>query len=990
MAQPNELLLVLIQSLVQMPDANLLLFQLRESILPTENDQLFAKMMYSGGSNLSHLIDSDAISNLIRDVDVGGIEAAHIYILFFSELNDGVSSSTLETVEGFKASVRQAYAEYVKLSHMELPKSELGFFDMILTLEELKESDAYLSVSTAQQIGVLHDYLLICSSFLQGYAIRDNESEEIKGLWSSIINLCRQMNNILDTFEEFPDWFLKVRLFSVIEDAKLITEEILRNDTVKIGVERSNDSAQSQTENFQDDDPQSKDEDQNLVFDEEDNLKRQLTTGSKKLEKIAIVGMPGLGKTTLAMNLYKGCANSFYAQAWCYVGQEFQRKKLLRDITSQISGRPSYEFNDMGVEDMAQELKQSLLKKKNYLIVLDDVWNSNAWEALQMCFSPGKGGSRILITSRCKTVGENICRKTVGEKDCGYRNVLQLNLFSEEKSWYLLEKKVFGVKKCPPNLRQVGRGIAEKCGGLPLSIVVIAGALKNKDQTEKSWNQVAESLDSYLVAGDLGTLELSYRHLSVGMKQCFLYCSTFLKGKEIPRSKLVRLWLAERFVEEPEQQESLECAAEKYLLDLVDRSLLMVAKTGSDNRIQTCRIHDLLRDFCVQKANEEKLMITIHGWKNPPSIQQRSRLCFYSWDEFGKFKCEEESTLFKARSLTFLTTGCTFFPETYPNSLPLSFEDFKSLTLLDLENIDAGSKICPNVAGLKLLRYLALRDGIKSIPSSIGELLNLETLIVIGTRGEVDVPDTIFNLSKLRHLVVNKRARVNIKNNNPNCLSNLQTFSTPVLSKSTADHIIARMPNLRKLRCILMDASFNFSILKRLSYLESLRAFYHGGGRFQSQLSFPSNLSKLTVSKFCLPWSEIENIAALLPQLKILKLLFKAFKGDKWNTTATFDNLKYLRMEELDIKNWEASEDKFPRLERLIVRRCKQLHQIPDDFANIVDLRCIETHGCDESVAKSVPKIKRKQISEGNMNFETIIIPTVHHLDDEDEDEFSE
>ncbi|XP_074310250.1 putative late blight resistance protein homolog R1A-3 [Silene latifolia] len=985
MAQPNELLLVLIQSLVQMPDAKFLLLQLRESIVATEKDKLFANLMYSRGRSLVNLIESDTTSNIIRDVDLGGTEATQMYILFFSDLNDGVSSSLLEPVEGFKASVGQAYAEYIKLPHMELPKSELEFLDMILTLAELKESDAYLSVCIAPQIGVLHDYSLVCSSFLQRYAIRHNESEEVKGLWSRIMNFCRQMNNILDNFEEFPDWFLKVRLFSVIEEVKLITEEIYANDTVKIGVKRSNDSTQSQREKFQavehsDDDLQSKNEDEKLSFEDEDNLTTQLTTGSKNLEKIAIVGMAGLGKTTLAMNLYKRCAKSFYAQAWCYVGQEFQRKELLRDIIIQILEQPSSKIKDMGVEDLAKELKQSLIKKKNYLIVLDDVWDIDAWNALQKSFSSSNNGSRILITSRLKTVGEKVCDN---------KNVIELNFFSKEKSWYLLEKKVFGAKKCPQNLRDVGKGIAEKCEGLPLSIVVIAGALKNNEKTEESWKEVKLSLDSYLVAGGLGTLELSYRNLSSRMKQCFLYCSTFLKGKEIPRSKLVRLWVAERFIEEVDQGESLESAAYNYLLALVDRSLLMVAKTGSDNRIQTCRIHDLLRDFCVQKANEEKLMITIDGWNDPPIIQQRSRLCYFSGYELWNIKCHEQSKLDKARTLTFLTSYWADDSE-HSNFLLFVFEYFESLIVLDLENVEGGSEIPASVAGLKLLRYLAIKDGITSIPSSIGEFSNLETLIVIGTRGEIDVPDSIFNLSKLRHLLVNKRAQVNIEYSNPNSLTNLENFSTPVLSGSSAYQIIVRMPNLRKLRCILMDKSFNVSILNHLSYLESLRALYHGGGRFQGKLSFPSNLYKLTLFKFRLPWSETEKIAALLPQLKILKLLFKAFEGEQWSTSSTFNNLKYLRMEELDIKTWEASDDKFPRLERLVVRRCKLLHTIPEDFASIVYLTGIEAHWCDVSVVKSVFKIKREQINGGNMKFGIIINPTVPDLNEEDDDEFSD
>ncbi|XP_074285946.1 putative late blight resistance protein homolog R1B-23 [Silene latifolia] len=972
MLQQGDLLLDFIEYLVQMPNANDLLHVLRGSIVPAEAENLFVKLVYSLEKNLVKTFTTEGVG----DVEVEVTEAAHNYILFFREFKNDDQSSLKEGVKGFNASLRHAYGEYIKFSSMELPMSELEFFDLQVNLTEFKESATY----NPDQIGVLHDDLSICFSFLRPYTMRHDNPEEVNLLWTRFTKLGRKVNNMIDTFEEFPTWYNKLRAFYVSEEVKLNKENLSKfssRDTSKTEVEGSGARAENHMEKGHATD-HSKDED---CFEEEDRLRVQLTTWSRSLEKISIVGMPGLGKTTLAMSLYKDCAKSFHAHAWCYVGQEFRKKELLQNIIGQISERPSSEINVMGVEDLAKLLKQCLLQKKNYLIVLDDVWEVDAWDALWKCFPTCDNGGLPL----------SIVIKLVGEKICGDRNVIKLKLLTPDKSWHLLQKKVFGTRSYPKKLGEIGKGIAEKCGGLPLSIVMIAGVLKNKNETEDGWKEIERSLDGHLThllnAGS-STLELSYRHLSVGMKQCFLYCAAFSKGTEIPRSKLIRLWLAERFVETSCDQESLESTAEKYLRDLVDRSLLMVAKRGSDNRIQTCRIHDLLLDFCIQKAKAEKFLFTLDRSDDSVNCQQRGRLCFHSTND--SVNCHQHKdfnfdgiTLLKPRSLICSSK----LREAWQTSV-FVFENFKSLSLLDLEKHEIDENFSASVGELTLLRYLSVRGYMKSIPSSISRLVNLETLIVRGTRGEVEVPHTIFSLSKLRDLLVDKRARMDVHPSNDNCLSSLQNFSTPVLSGSIADQIIARLPNLRKLRCILLEKSFDLSILDRLGHLESLKVLYQSLNPFCGKLSFPSNLYKLTLSGFQLPWLEIEKIAALLPRLEILKLLFRAFEGEKWSTTTTFENLKYLRMEGLNIKEWEASDDNFPRLERLVVRRCKSLDKIPEEFGNMGELMGIEAHWCEASLGKSVLKIKREQIDGGNMKFEAIIYPTV--LDISDDEELSE
>lgn len=204
----------------------------------------------------------------------------------------------------------------------------------------------------------------------------------------------------------------------------------------------------------------------------------------------------------------------------------------------------------------------------------------------------------------CGTLGHDVALQA--KPDC---NPHSLRLFSVEESWELLEKKKFQQEGCPKQLLYLGRNIAENCRGLPLSIVVIAGLLAT-EKTQEWWKLVAERLSSERVGGTMhytDILNLSYKHLPDHLKPCFLYFGAFSEDEEIPFSRLVRLWIAEGFVHKTELK-SLEDIAEDYLVDLISRSLVIVAKRRSKGGVKTCRVHDVLHDFCVEKAKEENFL----------------------------------------------------------------------------------------------------------------------------------------------------------------------------------------------------------------------------------------------------------------------------------------------------------------------------------------------------------------------------------------------
>lgn len=183
-----------------------------------------------------------------------------------------------------------------------------------------------------------------------------------------------------------------------------------------------------------------------------------------------------------------------------------------------------------------------------------------------------------------------------------------------------------------------------------------------------------------------------------------------------------------------------------------------------------------------------------------------------------------------------------------------------------------------------------------------------------------------------------------------------------------------RLPNLLKLSCTYLesrDALTNcnkFPVLDFLIRLESLKIFYFGKLLNPGELNLPWSLKKLTLSNFRLPWTHIGAIGRL-KNLEVLKLLCKAFEGPTWDMReGEFVKLKYLELDSLNISQWNANRDDLPALERLVLRNCMNLDEVPIAFEDMTTLEMIEVHSSASSTEKSV-----QNIAEANENIKIII-----------------
>lgn len=342
------------------------------------------------------------------------------------------------------------------------------------------------------------------------------------------------------------------------------------------------------------------DADSDLVGLDDDliKIKDHLTGLPSKLRIIPILGMGGAGKTTLARRVYEDplIVHHFYVRVWITVSQEYRLRDvllgLLRSVTL-LTDDVSKERD----EELAGRLYRSL-KQKRYLIVMDDIWSTKVWDDMKRLFPNDINGSRILLTTRLMEVA------SYASPD---HPPYHMNFLSIQDSWRLLLKKVFVIEICPPQLVDIGKQIAEKCQGLPLAIIVIAGYLSKISKTKDSWKNVAKRVSS-LISGTqdhiLDILGLRFKYLPQHLKACFLYMGTFPKNSEIPVKKLLRLWIAVGFVQ-PKWPKSLEEEAEKYLEDLVSRSLIMVKTRKPGEKVKACGIHDVLWDLTLREVEKQ-------------------------------------------------------------------------------------------------------------------------------------------------------------------------------------------------------------------------------------------------------------------------------------------------------------------------------------------------------------------------------------------------
>uniref|UniRef100_A0ACD5U3D1 Uncharacterized protein n=1 Tax=Avena sativa TaxID=4498 RepID=A0ACD5U3D1_AVESA len=483
------------------------------------------------------------------------------------------------------------------------------------------------------------------------------------------------------------------------------------------------------------------------------------------LSILPIVGMGGLGKTTLAQLVYNDTRikNHFQLRVWLCVSQNFDQMKLTRETIESVASE--FESVVSGVSsvttnmNLLQEDLSNKLKGKKFLLVLDDVWNEDPekWDTYRRSLVTGGKGSRIVVTTRNKNVG-----KLMGGMDPYY-----LNQLSDSDCWYLFRSYAFvgGNSNACPNLEIIGMEIVKKLKGLPLAAKAIGSLLCSQD-TEDDWKNVLRS-EIWELPSDknnvLPALRLSYNHLPAILKRCFAFCSVFHKDYVFEKDRLVQIWMALGFIQ-PEQRRRIEEIGSSYFDELLSRSFFKHHKGGY---VMHDAMHDLAQSVSIHEC------LRLNDLPNSSSSASSVRHLSFSCDNRSQTSFEAFLEFKRARTLL-LQSGYKSMTRSIPSDL---FLKLRYLHVLDLNRRDI-TELPDSVGRLKMLRYLNLSGtGIRRLPSTIGRLCSLQTLKLQNCHELDDLPASITNLVNLRCLEARTELITGIARiGNLTCLQQLEEF----------------------------------------------------------------------------------------------------------------------------------------------------------------------------------------------------------------------
>ncbi|XP_019082058.1 putative disease resistance protein RGA3 isoform X1 [Vitis vinifera] len=503
--------------------------------------------------------------------------------------------------------------------------------------------------------------------------------------------------------------------------------------------------------------------------DDKENIVGLLRQSSdtENVSVIPIVGIGGLGKTTLAKLVYNDerVVGHFSIKMWVSVSDEFDVKKLVKEILKEIKGDENY--SDFSLQQLQSPLRNALDGEK-FLLVLDDVWNTDRekWLELKDLLMDGASGSKILVTTRKKAVASIM----------GTFPMQELRGLSLEDCLSLFVKCAFkdGEDEQHPNLLKIGEQIIEKCAGVPLAVRSL-GSLLHLKRDERDWVSIKESEIWKLEQDEnriMAALKLSYYDLPHHFRQCFALCSIFPKDFEFDNRLLISIWMAQGLIQSSGQNAKMEDIGENYINELLSRSLFQDVKQNVPGVIYAFKMHDLVHDLAIFFAQPEYVTLNFHS----KDISKRVQHVAFSDNDWPKEEFEALRFLEKlnnVRTIDFQMDNVAPRSNSFVMACVLRF---KCMRVLDLT--ESSFEVLPDsIDSLKHLRFLNLskNERIKKLPNSICKLYHLQTLM-LGECSELEeFPRGIGSMISLRMLIITmKQKDLSRKEKRLRCLNSLQ------------------------------------------------------------------------------------------------------------------------------------------------------------------------------------------------------------------------
>ncbi|XVF23570.1 hypothetical protein REPUB_Repub13aG0050200 [Reevesia pubescens] len=602
-----------------------------------------------------------------------------------------------------------------------------------------------------------------------------------------------------------------------------------------------------------------------------------------EIDVISILGMGGLGKTTLAQLIFNDTRvqDWFDLKAWvCISDNEFDYLKVTRDILQEIH--------------------------------VNDVWRKKDLEYLINILNFGAKNSKIVVTTRDKDVA-SVTRDV---------QTYPLDILTDDDCWKLLSKRAFGNTNPSmyPDLKRISEEIAKRCKGLPLAAKTLGGLLGGRDLDASEWNRILSS-NMWDDAGDiLPALRISYYYLPSPLKRCFAYCSIFPQDYKFKKEELIRLWMAEGLLGYSNENGDMEKEGDGSFNDLVSRSFFQQL-SGDKSRFV---MHDLISDLAKSLSGE--FVCRLEGSGGSCGITEKTRHLSNIQEEYDVRKKFE--TLPKAEGLrTFLTLSLSSFPWGFVTNVIMDDLLVKSrcLRVLSLANYENINELPEEIGNLKHLRDLDLsRTSIVRLPNSVSTLYNLQTSTLNGCSSLVELPKDMGKLINMHYLNIRKTKLARMPKGMDK-LKELRELTDFVLSEENGSRI-KELGKLKHLRGRLA--------ISGLQYVISARD------------AKDANLKDKKLKNLKLIWREDDRmnddsrrdrevLEQLEPHTNLEYLVISSYKGTRfpeWVGHSSFSNEVYLDLRDCKFCLFLPPLGQLSSLKSLTISGCSGVERVGEEF----------------------------------------------------------